>query len=103
MNEIYNNQKHTFKITLQFEYLLIKELSVDSKTVKSIVSFQLHYASTNTRLKGFEHPAVVDNKKDIERILNEIASADLIEQFVNKRQSSEWKFYKFLRVEFHVY
>ena len=40
--DIYNNQKHTFKITLQFEFLLIKELSVDSKTVKSIVSFQLH-------------------------------------------------------------
>ena len=46
---------------------------------------------------------MIDNKKDIDRIINEIARADLIEQFVNKRQSSEWKFYKFLRVEFHVY
>ena len=72
--------------------MLIKELSVDSKTVKSIVSFQLHYASTNTRLKGFEHPAVVDNKKDIDRIINEIASADLIEQFVNKDKVANGNF-----------
>jgi hypothetical protein len=26
------------------------------------VSFDIHYASTNTRLKAFENPVVVDNK-----------------------------------------
>ncbi len=29
------------------------------------VSFDLHYASTNRRLKGFKNPVVLDNKKDI--------------------------------------
>ncbi len=48
--DIYNNQKHTFKVTLQFSYLLIREIEIDSKVVTSTVSFMLHYASTNTRL-----------------------------------------------------
>ena len=64
--------------------------------------FSLHYASTNTRLKGFENPVVVDNKKDINNIIDKISKADLIEEFTNKRKNSQWKFYKFLDVEFHV-
>ena len=100
LNEIYKKQKFTFKITLQFSYLLISEVESD-KT--STVIFSLHYASTNTRLKGFENPVVVDNKKDINNIIDKISKADLIEQFVNSRKNSQFKFYKFLDVEFHVY
>jgi hypothetical protein len=103
LHDIYTNQKITFKITMEFSFLLIKEIFVDGKEVKSIVSFRLHYASTNTRLYGFENPVVVDNKKDIDNIIAKIGKSDLIEEFTNKRENSQWKFYKFLSVVFHVY
>ncbi len=44
-----------------------------------------YYASTNTRLKCFENPIVVDNKKDIESIINTIAKTDLIDYFTKQR------------------
>ena len=98
--DIYNKQKLTFKITLQFSYLLISEVE---KIGVSSIAFDIHYASTNTRLKGFENPVVVDNKKDINNIIDKVSKADLIEQFIKSRKDSSWKFYKFLDVEFHVY
>ena len=106
---IYNNQKFTFKLTIQFSFMLIKvnDMGFDDKIYNSnniiTVSFDLHYASTNTRLKGFENPVVVDNKKDIDNIIKKISQSDLIEDFMRQRKDSQWKFYRFLSVEFHVY
>ena len=54
--------------------------------------FTLHYASTNTRLKGFENPVVVDSKNDINNIIDKISKADLIEQFVNSRKTANISF-----------
>ena len=88
--DIYNKQRLTIKITLQVSYLLISE--VEKKGVSSI-TFDIHYASTNTRLKGFENPVVVDNKKDINNIIDKVSKADLIEQFIKSRKDSSWKFY----------
>ena len=78
---IFNQQKFTFKLTIEFSYLLI---SVDEKFRKDkkteiIVEFDLHYSSTNTRPKEFKNPVVVDNKKDIESIIKKLTSIDLIE------------------------
>ncbi len=61
----------------------------------------LYYTSTNTRLKGFENPIVVDNKNDIDGAINIIPQTNLIEYFMLQRAISECKFYKFLGVEFH--
>ncbi len=55
----------------------------------------LNYTSTNTRLKGFENPVVVDNKKDILSIINTITKTDLIDYFTKQRATSEWKFINF--------
>ena len=104
---IYKQQKFTFKLTVEFSFLLI---DVDYTYFKSYVKnshisvyFSLFLASTNTRPKGFENPIVVDNKKDIDDIIKRLTSADLIEQFMKQRSDSRWKFYKFLDVKFHVY
>jgi hypothetical protein len=104
---IYKQQKFTFKLTVEFSFLLI---DVDYTYFKSYVKnshisvyFSLFLASTNTRPKGFENPLVVDNKKDIDDIIKRLTSADLIEQFMKQRSDSRWKFYKFLDVEFNVY
>ena len=56
----------------------------------------LYYASTNTRLKGFENPVVIDNKKDIENVISTITKTDLIEHFMFKSTTSAWKIYKIL-------
>ena len=72
ISDIYNNQKNTFKITMQFSFLLIKDVQVDGKKIKSIITFKLFYASTNTRLQGFENPVVIDNKKDIANAIETI-------------------------------
>jgi hypothetical protein len=104
---IYKQQKFTFKLTIEFSFLLI---DVDYTHFQSYiknsvinVSFALFQASTNTRPKGFENPVVVDNKTDIDNIIKKLTSADLIEYFMLQRGDSRWKFYKFLDVKFHVY
>ena len=104
---IYKQQKFTFKLTVEFSFLLI---DVDHTYYKPYVKdrhisvyFALFLASTNRRPKGFENPVVVDNKKDIDDIIKKLTSADLIEQFMKQRADSRWKFYKFLDVKFHVY
>ncbi len=52
-------------------------------TIKNKINYLIYayYASTNTRLKGFENPFVVDNKKDIENIINTFTKTDLIDYF----------------------
>ncbi len=63
---IYRQQKFTFKLTIEFSFMRIKVEEVD----KAIdVEFDLRLASTNTRPEGFKNPVVVDNKKDIDKLL----------------------------------
>ena len=67
---IYKQQKFTFKLTIEFSFLLV---SVDAENFDTRkkgdnnnyirVDFDLRLASTNTRPEGFKNPAVVDNKK----------------------------------------
>ena len=87
---IYKQQKFTFKLTVEFSFLLI---DVDHTYYKPYVKdrhisvyFALFLASTNTRPKGFENPVVVDNKKDIDDIIKKLTSADLIEHETTRRQ-----------------
>jgi hypothetical protein len=51
---------------------MIKKLEEKIKETKNCVSayFDLRLASTNTRPEGFKNPFVVDNKKDIDKIIN---------------------------------
>ena len=97
---IYRQQKFTFKLTVEFSFLRIKVEEVN----KAIdVEFDLRLASTNTRPIGFKNPVVVDNKKDIDDIINKLSNLNLVEYFMNESISSKWKFYRFLDVKFHVY
>ena len=108
---IYRQQKFTFKLTIEFSFLRIKvdddHFNPRSKekddTNYISVAFDLRLASTNTRPEGFKNPVVVDNKKDIDKIVNKLADLNLIEYFMNESASSKWKFYRFLDVKFHVY
>ena len=86
---IYKQQKFTFKLTVEFSFLLI---DVDHTYFKSYVKnsyisvqFALFLASTNTRPTEFKNPVVVDNKKDIDDIIKKLTSADLISYFMNQR------------------
>jgi hypothetical protein len=108
--DIYKQQKFTFKLTIEFSFLLIRidNEGFDPRRIwdynnYSRVDFHLRLASTNTRPEGFENPVVVDNKKDIDKIINKLTNLNLIEYFMQKSISSKWKFYKFLDVKFHVY
>jgi len=107
---IYRQQKFTFKLTIEFSFLRIK---VDDEGFKTkyigeknnyiTVDFDLRLASTNTRPEGFKNPVVVDNKKDIDKIINKLIDLNLVEYFMQESISSKWKFYRFLDVKFHVY
>jgi len=107
---VYKQQKFTFKLTIEFSFLLIR---VDNETFRPdriwnennyiTVDFDLRLASTNTRPEFLKNPVVVDNKKDIDKIINKLADLNLIEYFMNESASSKWKFYRFLDVKFHVY
>ena len=63
--------------------------NVKYKKYNYALEYQLFYASTNTRLKGFENPVVVDNKKEIESIIRKIESKDLIESLTESRVVSK--------------
>ena len=97
---IYKQQKFTFKVAIEFTFLLITIMKEKGST---FIDFKIHYASTNTRPNEFKNPVVVDNKKDVDNIIKILSNADLIEQFTNRRTDSKTKFYKFLEVKFHVY
>ena len=97
---IYRQQKFTFKLTIEFSFLRIK-VEAEDKVID--VEFDLRLASTNTRPEGFKNPVVVDNKKDIDKIINKLTSLNLVEYFMQDSASSTWKFYRFLDVKFHVY
>ena len=102
--DIYKQQKYTFKLTIEFSFLRIKIDYDDFKITKIIpVEFGLMLASTNTRPEGFKNPVVVDNKKDINNIIDKLLKLNLVEYFMNDAESSKWKFYRFLDVKFHVY
>ena len=110
--KIYNDQKFTFKITFEFSFLLVlsdQHRQIGDKTEEKAMKYnyqleyKLYYASTNTRLQGFENPVVVDNKKDIESIISKVEEKDLILDLVADADSSRWKFYKFLGITFHIY
>ena len=87
---------------MQFSFLLIND-GQDEETNETIINFSLFYASNNTRLKGFENPIVIDNKRDIDNAIDTISKTNLIEYFTMKQENSKWKFYKLLSVSFHVY
>ena len=113
LHQIFNDQKFTFKITFEFSFLLIlsddyriitdkqKQENKKYEKFRYLLKYKLFYPSTNTRI--FEHPIVVDNKKDIEWIINKVAEEDLISEMAAKADSSQWEFYKFLGVTFHIY
>ena len=75
--------------------ILIQEKKRDNNNYIR-VDFDLRFASTNTRPEGFKNPVVVDNKKDIDKIINKLSDVILIEYFMNKSLASKWKFYRFL-------
>jgi predicted MarR family transcription regulator len=85
---IYKQQKFTFKLTVEFSYLLIR---VEEAKISTIVKFIIHYASTNTRPKAFQNPVVVDNKNDIDNIMKTLSKTDLIEEFTKQREDSKTK------------
>ncbi len=98
------------KLTIEFSFLLVRVDSDFFWTSKIWdynnyirVDFDLRLASTNTRPEGFENPFVVDNKKDIHKIINKFTDLSLVEYFMKNSISSEWKFHRFLDVKFHVY
>ena len=92
---IYKQQKFTFKLTIEFSFLLVcvddenfdsKRKGDDNNYIR--VDFDLRLASTNTRPEGFKNPVVIDNKKDIDKIINKLSDVNLIESFMNKSLAS---------------
>ena len=95
---IFNKQKYRYKINISFAFTLIKE-EKDGK--KYIVKFKFFDASTNTRI--LDHPETIDNKKDIDLLVQKIQKMNLVEKLIQKREDSAWKFYEFNYVRFDVY
>ena len=94
---IYRQQKFTFKLTIEFSFLRIKVDDEDFGTKDSSGKIKTNYITVDFDLR------LVDNKKDIDRIINKLTDLNLVEYFMNESISSKWKFYRFLDVKFHVY
>ncbi len=67
---IYKQQKFTFKLIIEFSFLLENVDSEDFRLDRPLdynnyirVDFDLRLASTNTRPEGFRNPVVVEIKK----------------------------------------
>ncbi len=74
---------------------VFKTKDIGDKNNYITVEFDLRLASTNTRPEDFKNPVVVDNKKDIDKIINKLTDLNLVEYFMQKSISSKWKFYRF--------
>lgn len=81
--QIYNDQKFTYKLTFEFSFLLVlnenyREIGEKEKKKPELKRFNyrlrynLFYPSTNTRLKSFENPVVVDNKMILNELLQKL-------------------------------
>ena len=106
--DIFSKQKFTFKITIQFSFLLIKEETKDEdegdlEEYEKIIKYRLFTASTNTRLPSLKNPVVIDNKNDLNKLMVTIERENNIEYFADMADTSGWKFLKFLDAEIHVY
>ena len=95
---IFNKQKYRYKINISFAFTLIREVHEDFRYE---VKFQFFDASTNTRI--LDHPEMIDNKKDIDLLVQKIQKMNLVEKLIKKREGSSWKFYEFIYVRFDVY
>ena len=102
LNDIYSKQKFSFKINISFGFTLISESMNINKDIKEfLVEFKKFDASPNTRV--FTHPKLIDNKRDIQNIYNEVVGTNLIDKLTKLRDNSAWKFYEFLYIRFDVY
>ena len=95
---IFNKQKYRYKINISFSFTLIKE---ENSNKTFTVEFKFYDASTNTRL--FDHPQTIDNKNDIDKLVQNVLKQNLIEKLTRNRDGSAWKFYEFLYVRLDVY
>ncbi len=80
---------------MQFSLLLINDGRDEDNEDETVIIFRLFYASNNTRLKGFEKPIVIDNKRDIDNAIDTISKTNLIEYFTMLQEDSRWKFINF--------
>ena len=96
---IFNQQKYRYKINISFAFTLIKEERIDKNTYE--IKFKFFDASTNTRI--FEHPRTIDNKQNIDALVQDVLKQNLIDKLTRNRDGSLWKFYEFLYVRFDIY
>ena len=98
--QVFNQQKYRFKINISFAFILIKESQGDKNYQ---VEFKFWDASTNTRIFKDTPATTIDNKKDMDNLLNRINIQNEIEKLTNLENGSQWKFYKFVYVRFDIY
>ena len=76
---IFNQQKYRYKINISFAFTLIKEERPGGLfSPSSVIEFKFYEASTNTRL--FDHPQTINNKHDIDNLVQNILKQNLIEK-----------------------
>ena len=70
---------------------------------EKIIKYRLFTASTNTRLPSLKNPVVIDNKNDLNKLMDTIERENNIEYFADMADTSGWKFLKYLDASIHVY
>ena len=112
-NDIYSKQKFSFKINISFGFTLISESISQDKYYYTLISkpvtpdryffvkFRQFDATPNTRI--FLYPVLIDNKRDITSVFDNILNINLIEKLTDLRPATDWRFYKFLYILFDVY
>ncbi|MFM7988504.1 MAG: hypothetical protein ACKPKO_55245, partial [Candidatus Fonsibacter sp.] len=75
-------------------------MNINKDIKEFLVEFKKFDASPNTRV--FTHPKLIDNKKDIQNIYNEVVGTNLIDKLTKLRDNSAWKVYEFLYIRFDV-
>ena len=97
---IFNQQKYRYKIHISFSFTLIYE-DYDSETKEYSIQFMFFKASTNTRI--LDYPRTIDNKQDIDKLVQDVLKKNLVDKLISKSIDSGWKFYEFIGVRFDIY
>ena len=92
LRAIFRRQKNAFKINLAFDFIL-SNVETDER--------RYYYPSQNGLI--FNHPLVVANEADLQKVLQRVRETDWVEYVRQQKPNSKWRIALLTNVAFHLY
>ena len=91
MKEIYHHQSHAFKVNLSFSFIL-----QHCETLE----YRYFYASNDEQL--LKSPSLIQNKQDLQNLLNHLAAKDFPSLLKEQRPNTKWVIERIVNLRIHL-